>query len=178
MTDEQLLQGCIKKNLTAQKQLYDRFAKKMLGVCLRYADCTEEAQDILQDGFIKVFEKINTYHATGALEGWIKRIMVNTALDNFRRRVNERNHVQIDINEVAYNTGYNDAPENISVKELLKVIQQLPAGYRTIFNLYAIEGYSHKEISEMLGIAESTSKSQFARARVHLQKSIQLEKAY
>ena len=102
MTDEQLLQGCIKKDLTAQKQLYDRFAKKMMGVCLRYADCNEEAQDILQDAFIKVFDRIESFKATGSLEGWIKKVMVNTALDNFRRKKHERDHIAIDINEVRY----------------------------------------------------------------------------
>ncbi|HKR05629.1 MAG TPA: sigma-70 family RNA polymerase sigma factor [Bacteroidia bacterium] len=177
MTDEQLLRGCKEKNLSAQKQFYDRFAKKMMGVCLRYADSAAEAQDILQDGFIKVFERIESYKATGSLEGWIKRIMVNTALDNFRRRKQERNNIELDVND-AYHNSYEEAQDNISAKELLGLIQKLPAGYRTVFNLFAIEGYSHKEISELLGIHESTSKSQYSRAKMHLQKTIQLEKIY
>ena len=177
MTDEQLLQGCINKNVNAQKQLYDRFAKKMMGVCLRYANCNEEAQDILQDGFIKVFDRIESFKATGSLEGWIKKVMVNTALDNFRRKKHERNHISMDISEVRYEI-HDEIHEAISAKELLGIIQKLPSGYRTVFNLYAIEGYDHKEISEMLGITESTSKSQYSRARTYLQKAIQLEKIY
>ncbi len=177
MTDEQLLRGCKEKNLAAQKQLYDRFAKKMMGVCLRYADSPAEAQDSLQDGFIKVFEKINSYQATGSLEGWIKKVMVNTALDNFRKRKHERNNVEIDIIDINHSS-YDEAHDNLSAKELLNIIQQLPAGYRTVFNLYAIEGYSHKEISELLGITESTSKSQYSRAKLHLQKKIQLENIF
>jgi RNA polymerase sigma factor (sigma-70 family) len=177
MTDEQLLQGCINKNVTAQKQLYDRFAKRMMGVCLRYADCNEEAQDILQDAFIKVFDRIESFKATGSLEGWIKKVMVNTALDNFRKKKHERDHISVDINEVRYEL-HDEIHETISAKELLGIIQKLPSGYRTVFNLYAIEGYDHKEISEMLGITESTSKSQYSRARACLQKAIQLEKIY
>ena len=177
MTDEQLFQGCREKNLTAQKELYDRFAKKMMGICLRYADSAAEAQDTLQDGFIKVFEKINSYHATGSLEGWIKRVMVNTALDNFRRRKHERHHVELNVNDTQHNS-YEEVHDNVSAQELLRIIQKLPSGYRTVFNLYAIEGYSHKEIGEMLGINESTSKSQYSRAKMHLQKTIQLEKIY
>jgi RNA polymerase sigma-70 factor (ECF subfamily) len=149
----------------------------MMGVCLRYADSPEEAQDLLQDGFIKVFERLGSFKATGSLEGWIKKVMVNTALDNFRKRKHERDNVEINVND-AYNNTYEEAHDTISAKELLGIIQKLPAGFRTVFNLFAIEGYSHKEISEMLGITESTSKSQYSRARTHLQKTIQLEKIY
>ncbi|MEP7170181.1 MAG: sigma-70 family RNA polymerase sigma factor, partial [Bacteroidota bacterium] len=165
MTDEQLLHGCKEKNLSAQKELYDRFAKKMMGVCLRYADSAAEAQDTLQDAFIKVFEKIDSYHATGSLEGWIKRVMVNTALDNFRKRKNERNHLELDVNNAHHNS-YEEVHDSFSAQELLRVVQKLPAGYRTVFNLYAIEGYSHKEIGAMLNINESTSKSQYSRAKM------------
>lgn len=178
MTDEQLLQGCIEKNLTAQKQLYDRFAKKMMGVCLRYASCNDEAQDILQDGFIKVFERITSYKASGSLEGWIKKVIVNTALDNYRKRKHERELLEIDINDTHYSSSYNDGPDAISAKELLGIIQQLPSGYRTVFNLYAIEGYDHREISEILSISESTSKSQYSRAKAHLQKMVRITNLY
>jgi RNA polymerase sigma factor (sigma-70 family) len=177
MTDEQLLQGCKEKNLNAQKLLYERFAKKMMGVCLRYADSTAEAQDILQDAFIKIFEKMDSYHGTGSLEGWIKKVMVNTALDNFRKNKHERNNIELDVNIASHNS-YEESYDSLSAKDLLKIIQKLPIGYRTVFNLFAIEGYSHKEIGEMLGINESTSKSQYSRAKSHLQKAIQLEKIY
>jgi RNA polymerase sigma factor (sigma-70 family) len=177
MTDDQLLQGCIEKDLSAQKHLYDRFAKKMMGVCLRYATSREEAQDLLQDGFIKVFDKISSFKGSGSLEGWIKRIMVNTALDNFRKNKNERMHVEIDHEHMLFNTG-DGVHDKLGADDLLKIIQQLPTGFRTVFNLYAIEGYSHKEIGELLGIAESTSKSQYSRARAHLQKAVQLENIF
>ena len=173
--DEQLIKGCKEKNATAQRQLYERFAKKMMGLCLRYSDCEEEAQDLLQDGFIKVFERINSYSGSGSLEGWIKKVMVNTALDNFRKKKHERFQIELE-NEKNQLAVHEEAHDNLSAKELLKIIQRLPAGYRTVFNLYVIDGYSHKEIGEMLGITESTSKSQFSRARLQLQKTIQLEK--
>ncbi len=175
MIDEQLIKGCKEKNANAQKHLYDRFAKKMMGVCLRYSDCEEEAQDLLQDGFIKVFERIESYAGSGSLEGWIKKVMVNTALDNFRKKKHERFQVELE-SEMNLIAVHEEAHDQLSAKELLKIIQKLPAGYRTVFNLYVIEGYSHKEIGEMLGITESTSKSQFSRARLQLQKTIQLEK--
>jgi len=177
MTDEQLLKGCIDNNLNAQKLLYDQFAKKMMGVCLRYSESVAEAQDILQEGFIKIFEKINSYNASGSLEGWIKKVMINTALDNFRRTKYERRNIEIDKEEIQI-PSEEEIHDNISAKYLLNMIQKLPAGYRAVFNMFAIEGYSHKEIGEMLNISESTSKSQYARARLQLQKAIQLEKTY
>lgn len=177
MTDEQLLQGCIEKNLNAQKHLYELYARKMMGVCIRYVNDPDDAQDLLQEGFIKVFEKISSFKGTGSLEGWIKKIMVNTALDNLRRNKNAKLHVDINQEDVFIKTD-EEVHDNLSVKELLKLIHQLPDGYRTVFNLYAIEGYSHKEIGDMLGVTESTSKSQYSRARLQLQKAIQLEKVF
>ena len=167
MTEEQLVSGCIKAEPAAQKQLYDRFSRKMFGVCLRYAASREEAEDLLQDAFLTVFEKLSSYKGAGSLEGWIRRIMVNTALQNFRKQ-----RIQwVDAGEV------NDpaAPEdmNLETRELLKLIQGLPTGFRTVFNLYAIEGFTHPEIGDMLGISANTSKSQYARARAQLMNKVQ-----
>jgi len=171
MTDDQLVNGCMNNHAGAQKLLFERYSKKMMGVCLRYVPDYDEAQDVLQESFIKVFQKINSYQGKGSLDGWIRKIIVNTALDHFRKTKEQR--FQLEITEEEHSVSTEAAAlENINAKELLMVIQALPVGFRTVFNLYAIEGYSHKEIAVMLGITESTSKSQYARARVHLQKNI------
>ena len=171
MTDEQIVQGCLRKNALAQKFLYDKFSRKMMGVCLRYSDNHEEAEDVLQNGFVSVFQNIESFKGTGSLEGWIRKIMVNTALTNIRK--NKKLKLNIELDSVEYmlpSTNY--ISESFAAKDLLKIIQTLPTGFKTVFNLYAIEGYSHKEIGEMLGISEGTSKSQYSRAKTHLQKLI------
>ncbi len=173
MSDDEIVEGCIKKNKLAQKELYDRFAKKMMGVCLRYCDNQEEGEDVLQNGFLYIFDKIDTYRGTGSLEGWVRKIIVNTALTSIRK--NKKLEMNVDLNSVEY--GIEDQShlgENMAAKELLKIIQTLPVGFKTVFNLHAIEGYSHKEIAEMLGITEGTSKSQYSRAKTYLQKIIPL----
>jgi RNA polymerase sigma-70 factor (ECF subfamily) len=147
----------------------------MMGVCLRFANCTEEAEDMLQNGYIKVFENIHTFKGTGSLEGWIRKIMINEALNHIRK--NKAMKLNMDIEDVGYMLpAQSHIAENLNAQDLLKIIQHLPVGFRTVFNLYAIEGYSHKEIADQLGITESTSKSQYSRARAHLQKLIQTEK--
>lgn len=167
MNDEQLIRDCLQGKSFAQKTLYERFARKMMGVCIRYTNNYEEAQDVLQDGFVKVFEKLGSYSGNGSFEGWVRRIFVNTALDAYRRAKNER-HVQ-DIDEVGYAlSSGQDIVSDISAEDLLKILQKIPVGYRMVFNLYVIEGYSHKEIADQLNITESTSKSQFSRARSYL----------
>ena len=174
MTDEQLVEGCKNKNAIAQKYLYDKFSRKMMGICLRYCDNEDEAQDILQNGFILVFDHIQDYKGSGTLEGWIKKIMVNTALSSIRK--NKKFRQNIELGEVEFMLpSYNQTNEGIKTKDLLKMIQSLPYGSRTIFNLRAIEGYSHIEIANMLNISEGTSKSQYSRARGQLQKMILLE---
>lgn len=176
MTDEEIIKGCIANDMNAQKHLYERFARKMMGICLRYAENTEEAQDLVQDGFIKVFQKINSFKGDGSLEGWTRKVMVNTALDSLRKKKKEKQRIEIDNEDDSW-TGIEDGIiDAISAKDLLKIIQNLPRGYRTVFNLFAIEGYSHKEIGEMLHITESTSKSQYSRAKVQLQKMLLPEK--
>ncbi len=175
MTDEQIVKGCIDKNAIAQRNLYDKFARKMMGVCLRYCDSTEEAEDVVQNGFISVFENIESFKGTGSLEGWVRKIMVNTALTNIRKNKKLKQNIELDSVEfmLPSNTYINDS---FAAKDLLKIIQTLPVGFKTVFNLYAIEGYSHKEIGEMLNISEGTSKSQYSRAKAHLQKIIPIDK--
>lgn len=174
MTDDELVNGCVSKKPVAQKLLFDRYSRKMMGVCIRYADRREEAEDMLQNGFIRVFEKIETFRGSGSLEGWIRRIIVNEALTYLRK--NKAMKLNIDIDDAKYMiAGSLDVGAAINEKDLLKMIQQLPAGFRTVFNMYAIEGYSHKEIADRLGISEGTSKSQYSRAKAHLQNILKTE---
>lgn len=171
MTDEEIVTGCVAKNPLAQKALYDKFSRKMMGVCLRYSESQEEAEDVLQNGFITVFQNIATFKSLGSFEGWVRKIMVNTALTNIRK--NKKFKLNVDIDNVSYMLpSTNHVVENFAANDLLKLIKTLPPGFRTVFNLYAIEGYSHKEIGDLLNISEGTSKSQYSRAKAHLQKMI------
>jgi len=172
MSDEELVKACIQKLPSAQKLLFERYSRKMMGICLRYAEDSLEAQDVVQDGFIKVFNAIETFHYQGSLEGWIKRIIVNTALDNYRKNKKRKFTVELDSEAAIEIKDEDDIVGGITNKYLLKLIMRLPEGYRLVFNLFAIEGYSHKEIAEELGISINTSKSQFARARAYLQKEL------
>jgi len=172
MNEEEILIGCQANNENAQKYLFDRYSRIMTGVCMRYADSYEEAQDIVQDAFIKVFKKIETFSGKGSLEGWIRKIMINTALDYLRSIKNERFH--LDVDEVEFLLHKKEMiVESLQAQDLLKIIRTLPVGYRTVFNLYAIEGFSHKEIAKQLNISENTSKSQYSRARSLLQKKLE-----
>lgn len=171
MTDEQIVEGCIQKNALAQKYLYDKFSRKMMGVCMRYCDSEEEAEDVLQNGFITVFSSIETYKGSGSFEGWIRKIIVNTALTNIRKNKKFKQNIALDNVEYMIPES-RQASDGMGAQDLLKIIQQLPHGSRTIFNLYAIEGYTHAEIADMLNISEGTSKSQYSRARAYLQKVI------
>lgn len=150
-----------------QQELYDRFASKMYGVCLRYAGNVEEAEDILQDGFIKVFNKINSYRGEGSFEGWIRRIFVNTAIEHFRKKTYLQPITETEENTVEGK--YLSVLDSLAEKDIVQLIQQLSPGYRTVFNMYVVEGYTHKQIAEMLGISEGTSKSQLSRAKLILQ---------
>ena len=171
MTNEQLIKKCLEGNARAQKLLYEQFGPKLMGVCYRYATSAEEAQDLLQDGFIKIFEKLDKYSGIGSFEGWMRRIVVNTALDNIRK--NKKFLLHTDINDADYKLPSNDfIEERLAAEDLLKILQSIPLGYKTIFNLYAIEGYSHKEIAEQLNITTSTSKSQYSRAKALLRDKI------
>lgn len=172
LNEKELIEGCRKGSRVAQRALYDRFCKKLMVVCLRYSKSTAEAEDILQEGFVKVFQGLDGFRQDAKLETWMTRIMVNTALNHHRKKLYL--YPMVDIEK----TDHQEAPESLSglhFTELLAMIQSLPQGCQIVFNLFAIEGYSHKEIAEMLGISEGTSKSQFARARALLQEKLKAE---
>lgn len=166
-----MVRGCVKGQPEHQEALYNKYYRKMFGVCLRYAPDRDTAEDILQDGFVKVLRGIGSYSGKGSLEGWIRRIMVNTALEQLRKRSAMYPVVELE-QALQADAGW-DIVSTLTESEILRMVQALPVGYRTVFNLYAIEGYSHKEIAEMLQITEGTSKSQLARARQTLQENIQ-----
>ncbi len=176
MNEEQLVTKCLEKDALAQKQLFDVYSRRMMGVCLRYSKDSEEAQDVLQMGFIKVFEKLDMYNHKGSLEGWIRKIIVNTALDNIRKNKKLMNNVELEKVDFQLHNYNENAVDELSAQDLLKVIQEMPTGFKTVFNMYVIEGYSHKEIAEELNISVNTSKSQFLRARAYLQKVLIKEK--
>jgi RNA polymerase sigma factor (sigma-70 family) len=172
MDDTSLVIECVKGNSRAQRMLFERFSQKMLGVCMRYAKSTEQAEDVLQDGFVKVFSKLNDFKHDGSLEGWIRRIMVNTSLDQIRKENKFLGNTSLD--NVDYKLQNNAfVLENLAAKDLMKMVQSMPVGYKVVFNMFAIEGYSHKEISEHLGISENTSKSQYSRARAYLRERLE-----
>jgi RNA polymerase sigma-70 factor (ECF subfamily) len=160
----QLIKDCLRQKPDAQKQLYDQYAEQMLGVCYRYTKSLTDAEDILQDGFVKVFRFLHNYKQEGELGAWIRRIMVTTALNYLKKNSRYQTDLSFD-NENLHPVTDNDAEVKISAKELAELIRQLPTGYQTIFNLHAVEGYSHVEIGKMLGISEGTSRSQYSRAR-------------
>lgn len=167
ISESDLIAGCINGDRKMQKELYDRFSAKMFGVCLRYAGNTEEAEDILQEGFIKVFKKIGSYRGEGSFEGWIRRIFVNTAIEQFRRKTYMQPITEREENSVE--ATYLSVLDNLAEKDIVKLVQQLSPGYRTVFNMYVVEGYTHRQIAESLGISEGTSKSQLSRAKIILQ---------
>ena len=165
-----LIKECISGDGKAQKRLYDQYSKIMFGICLRYSNSYDDAKDILQDAFIKVFTKIGQFNSSGSFEGWMKRIFVNTALEHYRTNKNHMN--QSDVEFANDNPHYDYTIEKISQKEILAILNKMSPGYRNVLNLFIIEGYSHAEIAEMMGISEGTSKSQLSRARVILQQEI------
>ena len=174
MSDQQkIIAGCKRNDTGARKQLYDLYAPAMLGICVRYVNEKESAQDILQEGFIKVFTKINSYSGAGSFEGWMKKIFITSALEYLRSTKAFRTNVGLDgYDETADNLDVN-VVEQLSADEILQCVNELPTGLKTVFNLYAIEGYLHSEIAQMLNIKEASSRSQFARARQILQVKIQ-----
>ena len=166
-SDSDLIEGCISGDRKMQYELYQRFAPKMYGVCLRYAGNVEEAEDILQEGFIKIFNKMSSFRGEGSFEGWIRRIFVNTAIEHFRRKTYLQPITEIEENTVEGK--YLSVLDNLAEKDIIQLIQQLSPGYRTVFNMYVVEGYTHKQVAEALGISEGTSKSQLSRAKLILQ---------
>src|SRR5687767_2206419 len=171
MTEEAILQGCLQNKATAQKELYEKYSAKMLAVCYRYGHNREDAQDMLQEGFIKVFSQIHTFENRGALEGWIRRIMVHTCINILKK--NKKFNESVDLIHATSMQMREDAiPSIIQAKQVIECIRLLPIGYRTVLNLYAIEGFSHREIGVMLDIEESTSRSQYTRAKAMLEEML------
>lgn len=165
MSDQQIIEGCAKNERKAQQELYNRYSHFLLGVCLRYASDKAEAEDILQDSFLKIFFNIKEYSGTGSFIGWLRKIAVNTAITHYHKHVKFRYHLEIE-EYVSGETGVSSFEEDLFTSdELFRVLNELPTGYRMVFNLYAVEGYKHKEIAKMLGIDTNTSKSQYSRAK-------------
>jgi RNA polymerase sigma factor (sigma-70 family) len=170
ITESDLITGCIEGNRRMQEELYRRFSPRMYAVCLRYAGNAEEAEDILQEGFIKVFKKLDSFRSEGSFEGWVRRIFVNTAIEHFRRK-----RYLMPVTEKEENTiegKYLSIIDDLAARDIMAMVQELSPGYRTVFNMYVVEGYTHKEIADMLGISEGTSKSQLSRAKVILQEMV------
>ena len=167
---EKIIAGCKKQDSRSQEELYRILAPVMYGLCLKYSGNRDDAKDIMQDGFIKVFQKIGQYRSEGSFEGWVKRVMINTALEKLRTNVD--NYPLDDKVIFLEDSRATSVLEELSAEELLSLVQQLSPQYRMVFNLYAIEGYNHKEIGEMMGISEGTSKSNLSRARIILQEKI------
>ena len=165
-----IITGCLEGNSLAQEQLYQQFAGKMFAVCLQYSGDYDEAKDVLQEGFIRVFLNLKQFEEKGSFEGWMRRIMINTALEKYRDKYylnridNQSETIEVGVDE--------DVFEDLSTQDLLRMIRELSPKYRMVFNLYAIEGYSHKEISALLNISEGTSKSNLSRARAILQEKV------
>lgn len=163
----QLVKECLRGKRSAQKALYDQYFKDMMAVCYRYTKSVADAEDVLQDGFVKVFTHLHQYAQTGELGAWIRRIMVNTAINYLKK--NNRYQAELSFSDVPLHPVVFENPEiTLQARELANLIRQLPPGFQTIFNLYAVEGYSHVEIGQMLGIHEGTSRSQYSRARALL----------
>jgi RNA polymerase sigma-70 factor (ECF subfamily) len=174
--DLRLIESCIKGDRAAQKVLYDRLAPRMFPVCIRYVGERELAEDVLQDGFVTLFTHLDSYKGEGSFEGWARKIFVTTALMELRRK--DALKMSEDLETVrGMKAEATTQLQNIGYKDLMKLITQLPPGFRTVFNMYAIEGYSHKEISDILGISETTSRTQLSRARLWLQNKIK-ERGY
>ena len=166
----EMIEGCKKGDHHAQKLLYDRFSGKMHALCCRYIKDKMEAEDVLVIAFTKILDRIDQYKSEGSFEGWVRKVMVNESLSYLRRHKNM--YLETDIEVVDQEPNYDRLENQLEALDLLKLISELPSGYRVVFNLYAIDGYSHKEIGEQLGINESTSKSQLSRARSLLQKRL------
>ncbi|TAE65834.1 MAG: RNA polymerase sigma factor [Bacteroidetes bacterium] len=170
ITEAELVKGCKKNNPKIQRQLYETYSGRMLAICRRYIKHTDEAEEIMVNGFLKIFEKIGQFKEEGSFEGWMKKIMVFESLNHLRKQ--KMVFVEVEAAQYNENIDYTNAQTNLEVQDLMNLLDELPPGYRAVFNLYAIEGYSHQEIADMLQISESTSKSQLSRAKAHLQKKV------
>ncbi len=168
--EDELINGCKARNRDAQRSLYDQYSSKMYALCYRYVKDSMEAEDVLVTAFTKIFERIDQFKGEGSFEGWIRRVIVNEALTYLRR--NRSMYLETDLEAAEREPDYQNINDHLEAEELMQMIQELPSGYRIVFNMYAIDGYSHKEIADQLGISENTSKSQLSRARTYLQKML------
>jgi RNA polymerase sigma factor (sigma-70 family) len=177
MSDHEIIKGCIRHERKAQKLLYEKYSRFLLGICLRYVADKAEAEDILQESLLKILLNIKEYSGSGSFTGWLRKIAVNTAITHYHKNLKFRYHLEIE-EYVSVETGTTSFEEDFFTSdELYKILDELPKGYRLIFNLYAIEGYKHKEIAEMLDIDVNTSKSQYSRAKAVIRKKLEdLEK--
>lgn len=169
---DEIIHGCQQGDRESQRKLYELLKGKMYAICLRYSSNRDEAEDVLQEGFIKVYTSIKDFRDEGVFEGWVRRIMVNTALEHQRKK--QRMYISEDIESAEEEFIDADIIDELSAREILALVQKLAPGYRLIFNLYVIEGYNHREIAEKLNISEGTSKSQLARAKKILQEQLEL----
>lgn len=173
MSEQQIIEGCSRHERKAQKVLYEKYSHLLLGVCMRYASNKAEAEDILQDSFLKIFFRIGDYSGTGSFVGWLRKVVVNTAITHYHVNLKYRYHIEIE-EYASVESGIAGFDEDFfTADELYKVLNDLPRGYRMIFNLYAVEGYKHKEIAEMMGIDTNTSKSQYSRARAVIREKLE-----
>lgn len=174
LSENEIIEGCARHDRRAQQMLYDRYSRLLFGVCMRYASDRAEAEDILQESFLKIYFSIKEYSGTGSFTGWMRKIVVNTAITHYHRNLKHKHYVEIE-EYVSVETGVSSFEEDFFTSdELFKVLNELPPGYRMVFNLYAIEGYKHKEIAEMLGIDINTSKSQYSRAKAALREKLEI----
>ena len=182
MSDIQIIEGCARHDRKSQQVLYDKYSRFLLGVCMRYSMDKTEAEDILQESFLKIFFNISDYSGTGSFTGWLRKVAVNTSITHYHKNLKHRYHIDID-EYVTVETGISSFEEDFFTSdELYKVLNELPSGYRMVFNLYAVEGYKHKEIAEMLNIDTNTSKSQYSRAKAVIRGKLEklriLKKSY
>jgi len=173
ISDRQILEGCLKHDKLSQKKLFEKYSGMLMGICIRYATDIPEAEDILQESLLKIYRNIKDYSGEGSFIGWMRRIVINTAITYYHKNLKHKRYVEIEelYTSEAGDSGYQES--RFTADELQKVLDMLPPGYKVIFNLYAIEGYKHKEISEMLNIDINTSKSQYSRARSFLRKKLE-----
>jgi len=172
LSEKDLLDGCLNHKSSYQKALYERYKVQLFRVCLRYAKDKMEAEDMLQDGFIKIFADLHQYRGQGALGGWLRKVVVNVALQHIRKHKKFQHNIELDYISNEYQTD-EVANANLNAQALTNLIQKLPVGYRTVFNLFVIEGYSHKEIAALLDISENTSKSQLSKAKATLRRTLE-----
>lgn len=180
LSERQIIKGCKKHQVEAQKALYEKFSPVLRGICLRYTSCAQEASDVLHDCFMKIFKVIEQYEGKGSFEGWLKRIVINASISYYKKKQKTRHYDIDEIKEINIENQDDEEDDesmkgivnkaDFSKEEMLEIIQQLPEGYKMVFNLYAVEGYSHAQIAKELEVSVNTSKSQLARARKHIQK--------